>query len=156
MPHDHHGHSHSHDHHHHSHDDHTHGPGHNHDHAAPMHLHSHMDPEDRAAELAALTEQFIEGFKAASDKASYLRLSGVPLEWPSPSGGKPLKLVDLSIESAWQLAAASPGFGGGELNHMMFPGSMIDERINCRLTYVSLTEREDVDLRELLAARLSD
>ena len=149
MPHDHHSHAHSHDHH-----DHAHGPGHNHDHAAPLHLHSHMDPEDRAAELAALTGQFIEGFKAASDKASYLRLSGIPLEWPSPTGGKALKLVDIAIESAWQLAAASPGFGGGELNHMMFPGSMIDERINCRLTYVSMAEREDVDLIRLLEQRL--
>ena len=119
-----------------------------------MHLHSHMDEEDRAAEVGVLAAQFIEGFKAASDKASYLRLNGIPLEVASLTGGKPLKLVDMAIESAWQLAAASPGFGGGELNHMMFPGQMIDERVNCRLTYVSLAERRDVDLREMLAERI--
>lgn len=148
MPHDHQGH---HNHHHHDHG----GPGHNHDHAAPMHLHSHMDPEDRAEEIATLSAQFIEGFKAATDKASYLRLNGIPLQIPSLTGGKALKLVDMAIESAWQLAAASPGFGGGDLNHMMFPGQMIDERVNCRLTYVSLSERRDIDLREMLADRVS-
>lgn len=115
-----------------------------------------MDPDDRVEEIATLAAQFIEGFKGATDKASYLRLNGIPLQIPSPAGGKPLKLVDLAIESAWQLAAASPGFGGGELNHMMFPGQMIEERVNCRLTYVSLSERQDVDLREMLAERITE
>jgi hypothetical protein len=128
MAHDHHGHGH-HDHH---------GPGHNHDHAAPTHLHSHMEGEDRAEEIAMLAEQFLEGFREASDKASYLRLASVPLEIGSECGGKPLRLVDLTMESVY----------------MPFPGQMIRERVNCRLTYVSLTERRDVDLRRFLAEKV--
>lgn len=146
MAHDHRGHGHHH----------HHGPGHNHDHAAPTHLHSHMDGEDQADEIAMLAGQFLEGFREASDKASYLRLAGVPLEIGSESGGKPLRLVDVTVESAWQVGAASPGFGGGDLVYMPFPGQMIRERVNCRLTYVSLTERRDVDLRRFLAEKVRD
>ena len=52
--------------------------GHNDEHGE--HLHSHMPDADKAEELQVLTEQFIEGFVAAKDKMSYLRIAGVPLE----------------------------------------------------------------------------
>ena len=160
MPHDHHSHSHGHSHaHSHSHGHgHSHAhqhatTGHNHDGAAPMHLHSHMLPEDEAVEVGMLCEQFIEGFKAASDKASFLRLSGVPFEMQSRTGGKALKLVDVTVETGWQVGAASPAFGGGDLSYHPFPGPMIRERTNCKLVYVSLTERHDRDLRDFMAEK---
>ena len=43
---------------------------------------AHMHGPDEAAELQVLTAQFIDGFVAAKDKMSYLRLAGVPLEKP--------------------------------------------------------------------------
>ena len=97
MPHDHHSHAqdHSHDH------GHPHGPGHNHrtghTHAAdaPMHLHSHMEQEDAATEIGMLCDQFIEGFRDATDKATFLRLAGVAFEIPGGAGGPSLKLVDV-------------------------------------------------------------
>ena len=83
MPHDHahgaHSHRHHHDH------AHSHGPGHNHDH--PDHMYSHMHAVDDAAELQVLTEQFIDGFVAAKDKMSYLRIAGVLLEIDAPAFG---------------------------------------------------------------------
>lgn len=120
-----------------------------------MHLHSHMAPDEEAAELQALSAQFIDGFVKAEDKAAYLKLAGVPLEIDSDEGGATLKLVDLSIASQWRIGAASPAFGSAELSYLPYPGDMIKERVNCALTYVSLTERKDVDLRDYLATKLA-
>lgn len=151
MPHDQSPHDHSHDHDHaHHHHHHHHAPGHNSRAGAPMHLHSHMSAEDEAAELQALSSQFIEGFASATDKAAFLRLAGVPLEIESETGGAVLKLVDVSVKTEWRVGAASPAFGSQELSYLPYPGDLIRERVNCAFTYVSLRERRDVDLREFL------
>lgn len=136
MPHD-HG-----DHHRHPHD-------HNHDHG-PWHLHSHMGDADRAAELQTLARQFIDGFREAKDKAAYLTLAGVPRELPENPA---LKLVDVRVESEWQVGTASPSFGSRELSYLPFPGAMIAERENMSFVYVSLDEKRVVDLRAFLAGK---
>jgi hypothetical protein len=135
MPHDHHGHAHE---------------GHNH---GPFHLHSHMDPADEVAELQILARQFIDGFREAADKAAYLRIAGVPLEIEDAEGGPPLKLVDVSLTTEWQVGTASPSFGSRELSYLPFPGEMIAERTNMGFVYVSLDAKRTVDLREFLGAR---
>ena len=126
------------------------GVGHNREQAAPFHLHSHLSPDDEAAELQALTAQFIEGFAQATDKAAFLRIAGVPLEIPSQTIGAALKLVDVSITHQWQVGAASPAFGSDELSYLPYPGDLIRERVNCVFVYVSLKDRQDVDLRAFL------
>lgn len=144
-------------HHHHSHDhhDHTHGPGHNHSHGAD-HLHSHVHGNagrERTEELQVLAANFIEGFRGASDKTSYLRLSGIAFQKEGPDG-LTLNLVDASISSNWQIGTASPAFASRELVYMPFPGALVTHRENMVFTYVSLTTREDVDLLTLLNDRL--
>ena len=148
MPHDHphydgHGHHH---HHHHPHD-------HNHGHGPADHLHSHLTPEDEAADLQILTAQFIDGFVTAADKAAYLRLAGVPLERPGKVGTRTLKLVDVELKTEWQVGTASPSFGTRELSYLPFPGSMIRERTNMALVYVSMDEKDRLDIRDFLADR---
>ena len=146
MPHDHaHG---AHSHHHHHDHAHSHGPGHNHDH--PDHMHSHMHAVDDAAELQVLTEQFIDGFVAAKDKMSYLRIAGVPLEIDAPGGGPGMKLVDVTLTTEWQVGTASPSFGSRELSYMPYPGEMVTERTNMGLVYVSLEAKQVTDLRNFL------
>jgi hypothetical protein len=142
------GHAHRHDH------DQHHGQGHTHGHNGPPegeHLHSH--PLGRSAaereELEVLASTFIDTFRQAADKTSWLRLAGVPFELRG-SDGLMLKLVDVEIVSNWQVATASPGFGSRELVYLPMPGEMVKERTNFRLTYVSLTERRDLDLRTFL------
>ncbi|MDG3041000.1 hypothetical protein [Roseicyclus marinus] len=150
MPHDHH---HHHDHgHHHAHD-HAHGHGHNHAHAD--HLHSHLTPEDEAADLQVLTAQFIDGFVNARDKAAYLRLAGVPLERPGKAGRGALKLVDVELKTEWQVGTASPSFGSRELSYLPFPGEMIRERTNMALVYVSVEEKDLLDIRDFLSSRMA-
>lgn len=134
---------------------HGHAPGHGHNHAPATHLHSHLDPADEAADLQVLTAQFIDGFREARDKAAYLRIAGVPLEIPDEAGGPPLKLVDVTLTTQWQVGTASPSFGSRELSHLPFPGEMIAERTNLGFVYVSLDDKRVVDLRGFLAARVA-
>lgn len=147
-----HGHTHPHDHAH----DHHHGPGHNHAHDHADHLHSHVhgaSDKERQEELKVLATSFVEGFRSAEDKTSYLRLSGIPFQRKGEDG-LTLNLVDASINSNWQIGTASPAFASRELVYMPFPGNMISHREMMTFTYVSLTQREDIDLLTLLEDKL--
>ena len=130
-------------HHHHPHD-------HNHSHD---HLHSHLRPEDAAAELQVLATQFIDGFVQAGDKTAYLRLAGVPFEKPGKGGDTALKLVDVQLTTEWQVGTASPSFSSRELSYLPFPGEMISERTNMSLVYVSMDEKNLLDIRDFLSQR---
>lgn len=152
MPHDHANGHHHHHHHHHDHAHHGHG-GHGHNHAHGDHLHSHMDAADEAADLQVLATQLIDGFVQAADKASYLRLAGVPFERPGRGGDKALKLVDVELKTEWQVGTASPSFGSRELSYLPFPGEMVRERTNMSLIYVSMDEKTALDIRDFLTAR---
>ena len=124
-----------------------------HDHSLNDYLQSHLKPEDQAADLQVLTAQFIEGFVQASDKAAYLKLAGVPLERPGQSGETALKLVDVELTTEWQVGTASPSFGSRELSYLPYPGEMIRERTNMALIYVSMEEKDKLDIRTFLADR---
>ncbi|WP_422383321.1 hypothetical protein [Roseibium album] len=148
----HHHHHHHHDHHH----DHDHPHPHDHNHSSPDHLHSHVhgaSTAEKADELQALATSFIDGFRAAEDKTSYLRLAGVPFHRPG-SDTLIQHLVDAKIVSNWQIGTASPAFASRELVYMPFPGAMVSERETMTFTYVSLTERRDIDLIDILTERL--
>ncbi len=132
---------------------HPHPHDHNHSHGPADHLHSHLIPEDQAADLQVLTTQFIEGFVQAADKAAYLKLAGVPLERPGRTGSSILKLVDVELKTEWQVGTASPSFGSRELAYLPFPGEMIRERTNMALVYVSMDEKDTLDIRTFLASK---
>ena len=129
---------------------HHHHHGDNHSHNPADHLHSHLAEADAAAELHVLTTQFIDGFVAAKDKMSYLRIAGVPLEIPAPAGGPTMKLVDVKLTTEWQVGTASPSFGSRELSYLPYPGPMVTERTNMGLVYVSLDAKHVTDLRSFL------
>ena len=126
--------------------------GHNH---ASGPLHSHPKPEDEAADLQVLCDQFIDGFQEARDKAAFLRIADIANEIPCKHGGPSLKLVDVALKTEWQVATASPSFGSRELSYLPFPGDLITERANLSFIYVSCVRKEEVDLRDILLARQS-
>ncbi|MEM9139757.1 MAG: hypothetical protein AAGB15_07980 [Pseudomonadota bacterium] len=140
---------------HHDHPGHDHAHPHHHNHAHGDHLHSHMHDADEAAELQVLATQFIEGFRQASDKMSYLRLAGVPLE-RREGDGPVQKLVDVQLTTEWQVGTASPSFGSRELSYLPFPGEMVTERTNMGFVYVSIDTKAVVDLRAFLASKALD
>ncbi|GAB4512496.1 MAG: hypothetical protein Tsb0019_09180 [Roseibium sp.] len=63
-------------------------------------------------------------------------------------------LVDAKIVSNWQVGTASPAFASRELAYLPFPGSMVKARETMTFTYVSLSERADIDLIDILTQRL--
>ncbi len=144
-----HSHTHDHDHDHDHQNDHAHGPGHNHSHDH-MHSHVHTDPKkERLDRLQALASTFIDGFCKADDKPAFLELAGIPFRREG-TDGLAMHLVDTVTESKWQLGTASPAFGSRELAYLRYPASMVQERETMTFTYVSLTERADIDLIDLL------
>ena len=96
---------------------------------------------------------FVEGFRSAEDKTSYLRLAGIPFSRTGPDG-LVMHLVDAGISSNWQIGTASPAFASRELVYMPYPGKMVTGREEMIFTYVSLTHRADVPLGELITAKL--
>lgn len=149
-----HPHDHPHDHAHHGHA--RPGLGHNHSHEGTEHLHSHVhgqSDKERAEEVKVLATSFLEGFRAAEDKTSYLRLAGIPFKRKG-ADGLTMYLVDTAILANWQMGTASPAFASRELLYMPFPGKMISSRESMTFTYVSLTERADIDLVPMLADRV--
>ena len=153
------------------HDGHTHPHPHAHEHAHPhdhnqsggaAHLHSH--PHGPAGNVAHddrvqdFIDNFIAGFRASEDKPGFLRLAQVPFEIHGDDDGPALKLVDVTIEDAFQVATASPAFASTELVYHPYPGRMVRQRTDMRFVYVSLTTRRDVmlaEMAELIGATVS-
>ena len=94
-------------------------------------------PADAGNDL--LERAFVEGFRAASDKASFLRLAGIPLE--TDIDGEPgYKLMEVCLADTFTVGSAAPGFGGGGLVYHPFPGELV--RQAAELTFVYCSERE--------------
>lgn len=142
--------------HHHGHDhDHPHHHGHRrggHNSAIADELHSHLHGESEREDIQALAESFIDGFRQAEDKTSWLRLAGVPDSIAGPDGLE-RRLVDVTVTDGYQVATASPGFGSRELVYLPYPGAMVRPRTTLTLIYVSLSGRTDIDLIDFLAGR---
>ena len=149
-------------HHHHHHHGHHHGQdrgpaaiGHNGPDGVD-HLASHPHGQPLADAVAGEDERqlivdvFVDGFRAAEDKTSFLRMAKIPFELAGGEGPS-LKLVDVEITDGWQVGTASPGFASRELVYHPFPGAMVRARTDMRFVYVSLDERRDVALVEMLA-----
>ena len=131
------------------------GPlGHNHP-PEQEHLHSHPHGEPPAAagrsqdDDSLLADALMDGFDAAEDKASFLRMARIPAQLPGRDG-EVLRLVDVELRRAYQVATASPGFNAQDLVYLPFPASMIRERATMVFVYVSLRERRDLDLGEMV------
>lgn len=137
---------------HHHHHDHSHAHhGHN---GGGEHFHSHMHEDGEEQEVAALAAEFVSSFRDAEDKAAFLSLAGIPREMASQTGGPTLKLVDARETTEWQVGTASPAFGTRELSYLPYSGDLIKERSRFDLTYVSILERRDIRIEEIIAERL--
>ena len=127
-------------------------PSHGHNGPPAEHLHSHAHADGGKAheeELQVLCASFIDGFRMAADKNSYLRIAGIPFS-RTGEDGLTQHLVDAAVTSNWQIGTASPGFASRELVYMPYPGEMVSMRERMVFTYVSLSSRADIDLRDIL------
>ena len=135
------------------HDGHIHTHPHDHNHASHAeHLHSHPNKPsglNNSDQVQDWIDNFIAGFRAAPDKPGFLRLARVPFELDGGDGAATLKLVDVTIEDAFQVATASPAFASVELVYHPYPAHMVRQRTDMRFVYVSLQHGRDIMLAEM-------
>ncbi len=102
------------------------------------------------ADAAARRERtFIEGFRAAADKRVFLELAGVPFR-RDPGGGPPLWLLEVRITDSYRVGAAAPAFGIRELAYQPLPGELVEWTTGVVFVYVSLDDRRELSLAEVL------
>jgi hypothetical protein len=139
--HHHHDHGHSHDHHHDGHDHPTHGPGHNDPHGARAQVQWQTPHEPEGAKPAAVQEPdldkveaaFVDGFIAAPDPTSFLRLARIPFEMAV--GGASLKLLRVEIDALTDVGSLTPHLGGGSFRYDPLPPRMVSHRRRLRFVY---------------------
>lgn len=129
-----------HDHEHH----HGNGAGAGHNHARPAqgtaqwqtphqsdqdHDHEHGEPDLDLVEAA-----FVEGFTAASDPTSFLRLAQIPFE-TTDGAGKKLVLLRVETDAAVDIGAVMPHVGGETFRYDPLPAALVSRRRSLRFVY---------------------
>ena len=132
---------------------------HGHDHDQDHH---HARAHERAAEqrhrqwheeeLQEIEAAFIAGFRDASDKQAFLRLSGIPLSLER-SDQTALKLIEVKLEDAFTVGSASPGFGTRELSYQPLPAALVGRATKLRFVYVSADDLAEKTLAEVWPGR---
>ncbi|NIA69328.1 hypothetical protein HBA54_12065 [Pelagibius litoralis] len=128
---------------------HNHPPDHEHLHSHPHEGPKGASPSRQRDDDSLLADALMDGFDAAEDKASFLRMARIPQHLHGADGST-LRLVDVELRYAYQVATASPAFSAEELVYLPFPANMIRERADMVFAYVSLRERRDVGLEEMV------
>lgn len=157
--HHHHDHGHAHDHdHHHDHDPPPHGPGHNHPHGGRSPVQWQTPHQPGGAKPAAAAEPdldkveaaFVDGFIAAPDPTSFLRLARVPFE--ILRDGTSLKLLRVEIDALTDVGSLTPHLGGGTFRYDPLPSNFVSRRRRLRFVYfdgASLKPLTYAELREM-------
>ena len=143
----HHGHDHHHDHahghsHDHAHHDHApHGPGHNLPHSAraaaqwqtPHKPAGAAGAEAIEPDLDKVEKAFVEGFLAATDPTSFLRLARIPFEMPDE--GASLRLLRVEVDAVTDVGSLTPHLGGEGFRYDPLPANFVSQRRRLRFVY---------------------
>ena len=110
--------------------------------------------EGVAGEGARLLERaFIDGFRAAADKASFLRLARIPTE--ATIDGQPgYKLLEVRLVDSVAVGTATPGFGTGSLVYQAFPGELIRTETCLRFVYARIDRTREIAWADLSNIRV--
>jgi hypothetical protein len=85
-------------------------------------------------DLDMVEAAFVEGFLAASDATSFLRLAKVPFEGAAADGVK-LALLRVEVDSVADVGSITPHLGGFSFRYDPLPARMISRRKRLRLVY---------------------
>jgi hypothetical protein len=113
-------------------------------------------PADRAARPRAETDldlveaAFVEGFLAASDAMSFLRLARVPFEGTAVDGKK-LALLRVEVDSVADVGSITPHLGGATFRYDPLPARMVSRRKRLRLVYFDGQKARLLDLSEAVS-----
>jgi hypothetical protein len=134
-------------HHHHHHQDGASNGGAGHNHAQPPrkpvqwqtphlpHGHESEQASPVDADVDLVEAAFVEGFLAASDPTSFLRLVHVPFEAVAADGAR-LVLLRVEIEAVADLGAVTPQLGGEGFRYDPLPAKLVSRRKRLRFCYV--------------------
>ncbi|MGF1627786.1 MAG: hypothetical protein ACFCVH_23135 [Alphaproteobacteria bacterium] len=89
-------------------------------------------PEPRDFDLVEAA--FVEGFHAATDPVSFLRLAGVPF-LSRDADGRRLALLRVELARTTDLGALTPTIGGGESRYDPLPATLVSHRSRLGLVY---------------------
>ena len=116
------------------------GPGHNRLKAAGQWQMPHL-PEgsiqpvpDREADLDLVEASFLDGFQAASDPTSFLRLANIPFVGLRPDGAR-LHLLRVETGSHADVGSITPAFGGGAVLYDPLPARLVQHRKSLSFVY---------------------
>jgi hypothetical protein len=102
------------------------------------------------ADLDLVEAAFVEGFLAASDTTSFLRLARVPFEATAADGAK-LALLRVEVDSVADVGSITPHLGGGSFRYDPLPARMVSRRKRLRLVYFDGEKPRMLDLAEALS-----
>ncbi|MBO0763003.1 MAG: hypothetical protein J2P50_00155 [Hyphomicrobiaceae bacterium] len=86
------------------------------------------------ADLDQVEAAFIEGFLAASDPTSFLRLAGIPFSMTAGDGAS-LWLLRVETEVVADIGALTPHLGGGSFRYDPLPANLVSRRRRLRFVY---------------------
>lgn len=135
------------------------GPGHNHarkSHGVAQWQAPHLAPSRQAErsdeqgepDLDQVEAAFAEGFTAAGDPTSFLRLANVPFAATARDGTK-LVLLRVEIESVTDVGSLMPHLGGATFRYDPLPAALVTRRRRLRFVY-----RGDSGIRALSFAEV--
>jgi hypothetical protein len=106
--------------------------------------------DEPAADLDLVEAAFVEGFLAAADATSFLRLAQVPFEATAGDGAR-LVLLRVEIDAVADVGSVTPHLGGGSFRYDPLPARMISRRKRLRLVYFDGQALRPLDLAAAVA-----
>ena len=102
------------------------------------------------ADLDLVETAFVEGFLAASDPTSFLRLAKAPFR-ATAFDGTTLALLRVEVDSIADVGAITPHLGGNTFRYDPLPRSMVSRRQRLRFIYFDGAQPRALSLAEVLA-----
>ena len=111
------------------------------------HDHRHEAPEPKEPDLDLVETAFVQGFEAAADPTSFLRLAKVP--FVTERDGAKLELLRVQVENTVDVASVTPWMGGGGHRVAPLPASLVSRRGRLRFVYLTSDQRLELSLAEV-------
>jgi hypothetical protein len=101
------------------------------------------EQHQREPDLDQVEAAFVEGFSAAADPTSFLRLASVPFETTAADGSK-LVLLRVETDLVTDVGSIMPHLGGATFRYDPLPAALVTRRRRLRFIY-----RDDRGIRAL-------
>jgi hypothetical protein len=111
---------------------------------------SGSEPSSAVTDLDLIEEAFAEGFLAAGDPTSFLRLARVPFRGITSDGAE-LALLRVEIDSIADVGAITPHLGGDTFRYDPLPATMVSRRRRLRFIYFDGARLRPLSLAEIIA-----